>query len=228
MSLLAPAAQNRAVSLPRRTRAEQLRLLLADEIVNGTLAPGVALDEITLAHRFGVSRTPVREAIRLLSASGLVEVRPHRAAVVAQPTADQLAGMFETMAEFEALCAGFAAERMTTDERRALEDAHQQLRMLIEAGDAQRYHELNEVFHNIIDRGSHNSYLSETTVMTRARVQPFRRAQIRNLGRLAQSHLEHHRIVQAILRGERASAADAMRAHIVQVRDAYNIYSESI
>jgi len=227
MSMPLSAAPSRADTEPRKTRAEELRLQLADEIVNGTLAPGTPLDEITIARRFGVSRTPVREAIRLLSASGLVEVRPHRAALVAQPSDEQLAGMFETMAELEALCAGFAAERMTIGERRALEDIHERLRVLIQAGDPQRYHELNEIFHTTIYNGSHNSFLMETTTMTRARVQPFRRAQFRNLGRLAQSHVEHDRVVEAILRGERVNAKKAMRAHITLVRDAYSDYSES-
>src|ERR1041385_9466334 len=88
------------------TRAEELRLQLADEIVRGVLPPGSALDETDLARRFAVSRTPVREAIRLLAASGLVETTAHRAAFVARPTAAQLTGMFEVMAELEALCAG--------------------------------------------------------------------------------------------------------------------------
>src|SRR5207249_743726 len=69
------------------TRAEELRLQLADEIVRGVLPPGSALDETDIARRFSVSRTPVREALRQLVASGLVEARAHRGAVVAQPRA---------------------------------------------------------------------------------------------------------------------------------------------
>ena len=94
------------------TRAEELRLQLADEIVRGVLPPGAALDETDIARRFSVSRTPVREALRQLVASGLVEARAHRGAVVAQPSLDRLTEMFEAMAELEALCAGLAAERM--------------------------------------------------------------------------------------------------------------------
>ena len=228
MSLIGPAADVQAIAWPRKTRAEELRLQLADEIVRGALAPGAALDETTLARRFSVSRTPVREAIRLLAASGLVEVRAHCAAVVAQPTAEQLVGMFEVMAELEALCAGYAAERMTGAERRAFEDIHERLRVLIQSGDPQRYHEANEAFHASVYAGAHNDYLAEITLATRARVQPFRRAQFRNLGRLAKSHVEHDRVVQAILRGERTVAAQAMYAHIVTVRDEYENYAESL
>jgi DNA-binding GntR family transcriptional regulator len=213
---------------PRRTRAEGLRLQLADDIVRGQLAPGSALDEIVLARRFNVSRTPVREAIRLLAASGLVEVRAHRAAVVARPTAEQLDGMFEVMAELESLCAGYAAERMNGTERRALEDVHERLRVLIQSGDPQSYHEVNEAFHATLYAGAHNAYLAELTLATRARVQPFRRAQFRNLGRLAKSHIEHDRVVQAILRGERVLAAQTMHAHIITVRDEYEHYTETV
>jgi DNA-binding GntR family transcriptional regulator len=212
----------------RGTRAEGLRLQLADDIVRGQIPPGSALDESELARRFNVSRTPVREAIRMLSASGLVEVRAHRAALVAQPTPEQLAGMFEVMAELESLCAGYAAERMGGTERRALEAIHEELRVLIQSGDPQRYHEVNEAFHGAIYTGAHNDYLAELTLATRARVQPFRRAQFRILGRLAKSHVEHDRVVQAILRGERSLAAQTMYAHIITVRDEYEHYIETV
>jgi DNA-binding GntR family transcriptional regulator len=212
----------------RRTLAEVLRLQLADEIVRGTLTPGATLDEIDLARRFSVSRTPVREAIRQLTASGLVEARAHRAAVVAKPSEERLNGMFEAMAELEALCAGFAAERMSSQERRKLELVHEEMRALIQTGDPQRFHEVNEAFHSTIYVGAHNTYLAEMTVTTRSRVQPFRRAQFRTLGRLAQSHTEHDRVVVAILRGERDGAARAMRAHIATVREAYETYASSL
>lgn len=212
----------------RRTLVEELRHRLADEIIGGLLRPGAALDESELARRFQVSRTPVREAIRLLAASGLVEARPHRGAVVAHPSPERLIGMFEVMAELEALCAGFAAERMTPLERRALEAIHEELRELIHSGDPQRYHEINEAFHGAIYAGAHNDYLAELTLATRVRAQPFRRAQFRNLGRLAHSHAEHDRVMEAILRGERARAAEMMRAHITTVREEYEAYVRSV
>jgi DNA-binding GntR family transcriptional regulator len=212
----------------RGTRAESLRQQLADEIVRGEIAPGTALEEVGLARRFNVSRTPVREAIRLLAANGLVEVRPHRAAVVARPSHETLIGMFEVMAELEALCAGYAAERMTAPERRAMEEEHEKLRVLIQSGDPQRYHEVNEAFHASIYTGAHNDYLTELTLMTRARVRPFRRAQFRIRGRLAKSHLEHDRVVQAILRGERVMAAQTMYAHIITVGEEYEHYRETL
>jgi len=210
------------------TRAEELRLQLADEIVRGALPPGAALDETDIARRFNVSRTPVREALRQLAASGLVDARAHRGAVVARPSIERLTGMFEAMAELEALCAGLAAERMLPSERHRLEAVHEELRVLSYAGNPERFHEVNERFHNAIYAGSQNGYIAEITLATRVRVQPFRRAQFRNLGRLAKSHAEHDRVVVAILRGDRTGAATAMRAHIELVRDEYEIYAVSV
>jgi len=212
----------------RRTLAEELHLQLADEIVRGQLVPGSALDEMELARRFHVSRTPVREAIRQLAASGLIDARPHRGAMVALPSEARLAGMFEVMAELEALCARLAAERMTGAERRTLETVHETLRGLIHVGDPQRFHEINEAFHGAIYAGAHNAYLAEMTLATRTRIQPFRRAQFRNLGRLAKSHVEHDRVVIAILRGDREQAANAMHAHIMTVREEYGLYVGSL
>lgn len=215
-------------SAGKMTRAEELRLQLADEIVRGVLPPGAPLDETELAQRFNVSRTPVREALRQLTASGLIESRAHRGAVVAQPSLDRLTGMFEAMAELEALCAGLAAERMPAVERHALEAIHEELRVLSYDGNPDRFHEVNERFHNAIYTGSQNEYIAEITLATRVRVQPFRRAQFRNLGRLAKSQAEHDRVVVAIMRGDRNGAAAAMRAHIELVRGEYEHYAVSL
>src|SRR4029077_10876230 len=118
----------------RKTRAEELRAQLADDIVRGMLAPGRTLDETELAPRFGVSRTPGREAIRQLAASGLVETRRHRGAVVARPNHQRILGMFEAMAELEALCAGLAAERMNAAGRRSLGAALERRAALVPSG----------------------------------------------------------------------------------------------
>ncbi len=222
------AAVSRPAPGERNTLAEELRLQLADEIVRGALLPGAALDETDLASRYGVSRTPVREALRQLAASGLVETRAHRGAIVARPSEQRLLGMFEAMAELEALCAGLAAQRMTGGERRGLEQVHEALRALIHSGDPQRYHDVNEAFHAAIYDGTHNAYLAELTLATRQRVQPFRRAQFRNLGRLAKSHAEHDRVVVAILRGDAAGASEAMRAHIMTVCEEYEAYAGAL
>lgn len=207
-----------------RTRTEDLRLSLADEIMRGELAPGTPLDETRIAGRFGVSRTPVREALRQLAASGLVEIRPHRGAVVSQLSQSLLHEMFVAMGELEAVCAGLAAEKMTNTERRSLEEIHLVLRDLVRSGDPQRYHEINESFHTAIYLGAHNGPLADMALTIRGRLQPFRRAQFRTIGRLARSYEEHDRIVRAILRGGREAASAAMRDHIGTVEQAFEEY----
>ncbi|MEP9350473.1 GntR family transcriptional regulator [Xanthobacter sp. KR7-225] len=236
MSLASTTAPHEGASAPRRrrgarravTRTEELRLQIADDIVRGRLAPGTALEEVDIAKRYGVSRTPVREAIRDLAASGLVEARPHRSALVAQPSLDRLRGMFDVMAELEALCAGLCAVHMTPTERAHLQAIHAELADLTRRGDQAGYTVLNERFHTTLYAGAHNDYLTELTLATRARLQPFRRAQFRNLGRLALSYTEHDRVVSAILRGDKAEAAAAMRAHINTVEVAYERYAETV
>lgn len=207
-----------------RTRTEDLRLALADEIVRGDIPPGTPLDEMGIAARFSVSRTPVREALRQLAASGLVEIRPHRGAVVAGLSTDRLHELFVAMGELEAICAGLAAVAMTANERRALADIHGILGELVRSGDPQRYHEVNESFHAAIYFGAHNGPLAEMTLATRTRLQPFRRAQFRTLGRLSKSFGEHQMIVDAIERGDREGAMAAMRDHLGTVEQAFEDY----
>lgn len=205
----------------KRTSAEEIRRVLASRIIAGDLQPGTPLDESQLAADFGVSRTPVREALRLLAASGLVQHKAHARALVAQPDEAELAGMFEVMGYLEALCAGLSAAMMTAAERETLDALHSEMASIVHAGDAARYAEANDTFHTAIYDGSHNAYLSEITRSTRQRLQPFRRAQFAALGRLSQSHAEHEAIVEAILRGDRAGAEAAMRRHISIVGEAY-------
>ena len=214
--------------IAKTTRAATLRAQIADEIVRGELRPGTPLDEVSLAQRFGVSRTPVREALRELSSAGLVRIQPHRGAVVSRPAAREVEDMFAVMAELEALCAGLAAVAMTPAERRDLAAIHASLRDLIQTGDPQRYHEVNERFHHAIYLGSHNAYLAEVTLTTRRRLAPFRRAQFRTSGRLALSYEEHARVVSAIQRGDRAGAGTAMRDHIGIVHFAYEHYAQDL
>jgi DNA-binding GntR family transcriptional regulator len=205
----------------KRTSVEEIRQKLAQRIIAGELQPGTPLDETTLASEYDVSRTPVREALRLLAASGLVDQRAHAKALVAKPDEDDLRGMFEVMAELEALCAGRAALAMDTKERDALDALHASMASVVRDGDALAYAEANDAFHSAIYAGAHNAYLSEITRATRARLQPFRRAQFGARGRLGKSHAEHALIVDAILQGDRAAAAATMRSHISIVGTVY-------
>ncbi|OAN43026.1 GntR family transcriptional regulator [Paramagnetospirillum marisnigri] len=204
----------------KRTLADDLRRQMADEILDGRLPPGQHLDEQDLAARFGVSRTPVREALRLLAATGLVQERPRKGAVVATVTPERMAEMFEAMGEIEAACARFAALRMTPDERRALADLHADAARLAAEADPSAYDLFNTEFHSAIYAGAHNGFLEETARAMRQRLRPFRRAQFRMTGRVAHSWAEHDAVVRAILRADGETAYHVMRAHVSAVSDA--------
>mgnify|MGYP001248601250 CR=1 FL=1 len=205
----------------KHTSAEQIRRALADRIITGALMPGDTIDEMTVATEFGVSRTPVREAIRMLAASGLVDHQPRARTLVARPDPDVLAGMFDVMGYLEALCAALAAASMNAAERRALDALHDAMSDVVRRGDRARYTQLNEDFHGAIYDGSHNAYLAEITRSTRLRLRPFRHAQFSALGRLARSHAEHGQIVEAILRGDSDAARTRMSDHIAIVESTF-------
>lgn len=209
------------------TRAEELRQRLADDIVMGRLAPGERLDEAGIAARFGLSRTPVREAFGMLAMMGLVENRPHRGVIVSSISNDQLSQLFELMAEYEAACARLAAIRMTPAERRHLEQIHDASRAPMQAGDETAYSTANDAFHEALYAGSHNEFLIEATRHTKLRLSPYRAAQFRRSGRLHRSFTEHQRVVDAVLRGDPTGAEATMRDHVLYVNEAFVAFSAS-
>ncbi|MGJ3262121.1 MAG: GntR family transcriptional regulator [Salinarimonas sp.] len=202
------------------TRGAAIVFQLTHEILSGTLAPGETLEETALAARLGASRTPVREALRQLAASGLVELRAHRPARVMPVDEARITDMFEVMAELEALCAARAARMMPPGGRRALEAHHVWMAGLVRAGDLDGYRAANVAFHALIYDGARNGYLSEIALATRERLAPHRGVQLDSPERLARSHAEHDTVVVAILRGDAAGAAEAMRAHLAETRAA--------
>jgi len=207
------------------TRAEKLATAIADGILNGALAPGDRLDESSLAQQHGVSRTPVREALRQLAMSGLIDMRPRKGAIVSKATPDQVESLFVAMAELEATCARLAAISMTPIERRRLQTRHEAMTVLATAGDTDAYSDANVAFHSAIYAGAHNAPLGEFALTLRRRVGPFRRAQFQVEGRLLRSNLEHDAVVKAILSGDAMAAHAAMLHHVSLVEDAYETFS---
>ncbi|MBC7548178.1 MAG: GntR family transcriptional regulator [Polaromonas sp.] len=199
---------------------DQVFSRLADEIVLGKLLPGTHLDEQDIANRCGVSRTPVREALKQLAATGLANYRPHRGSVVRSLTALDLDLMFEAIAELESSCARYAALRMTGPERDALRASYCQCQKAAHDHDMELYDRSNREFHALIFNGAHNPFLQETTGALRGRVMPFRRNQFVNPSRLALSLIEHSRVVNAILAGDAEAAGREMRAHLLSARTA--------
>jgi DNA-binding GntR family transcriptional regulator len=182
------------------TTVEQMVRAIADMIVTGELLPGERLDELSLAARFEVSRTPVREALRELGAMNLVGREPNRSAVVMNVTQARLHSMFEAMAELEGICARLSASRMTVDERRGLDIEHRSSIQLVHSGSPEDYSAYNTEFHNRLYRGAHNDHLLELATQTRAR------------------------LVTAILRADCTAAGQAAFDHVSIVSDASAVF----
>ena len=195
--------------------SERLRESIEEEIATGKLLPGTRLDEVELATRFGVSRTPIREALRLLLGEGLVEMRPQRGAVVAQATPQRLIEMFEVMAELEGMCARLAARRLTEQELAEIEAIHDACRGSAAARDADAYFYANERFHYAIYAASHNTFLFEQASALQRKLRPYRRLQLRVRNRPQRSFEEHQAIVDALREGDAEKAVQSIRAHVV-------------
>jgi DNA-binding GntR family transcriptional regulator len=194
--------------------ADRIREELEQAIMAAEFAEGERLDEVTLSVRFSVSRTPVREALHALAASGLVETLPRRGVFVRYPSFIKLVEMFDVMAELEAMCGRLAARRITDEELERLEEAAAACDRAMEKGDADEYYRENERFHHVLYRASGNSFLEGEASRLHKRLQPFRRLQLRVRGRLRQSMQEHRDVQKALLAGDAEAAARTLRRHI--------------
>ncbi len=204
--------------------SDRIRNALTDEIAQGELPAGAQLDEKYLAERFGASRTPVREALRQLAVSGLVEIRPRRGVIVTRLTPERIMDMFETMAEIEAMCVRLATYRMTPLERSALLHLHQGSQIMVEAGDVDAYDIFNRQFHEALYHATHNEFLKEQAIGVRTRLNAFRRTQLRQGDRIVHSYQEHEGVMAAIAEGDGEVAAKRMRAHMLNAASALDRY----
>ena len=195
------------------TISSKISKQLAEQIIDGTYPPGTKLEERSLAEKFNVSRTPIREALRELGSRGLVEVMPRRGVVVASIGVKELAKLLEADCELEALCARRAAECMTAMEKKELEFIYEQSAEFARNEGLAGYLNNNRQFHAQILAGAHNEVLASMVADLRERLAPFRQAQAHVNDRLSVSHDEHEPIVKAILGGDCEAAYNAMRSH---------------
>jgi DNA-binding GntR family transcriptional regulator len=192
----------------------RLRDRIEERIATGIYAPGERLEEAALAQQFGVSRTPVREALQQLAAIGMVELRGRRGAIVSAPDATRLLEMFDVMAELEAMCGRLAARRLMPEDEAALTEAFDACCIAAESGDTDSYYYENERFHHAVYAASGNRFLAEQTTALHKRLAPYRRLQLRVRNRLRTSRDEHEAIVKAIVNGDGEVAAERLRDHV--------------
>ena len=189
------------------------------EILKGLRKPGDRLDERQLAEHFGVSRTPIREALQRLAASGLVVSRGRQGLQVAQLSLADLLDAFGVAAEMEALASAQAARRIQTDQRDRLEAAHRACSAAANVRDVDGFYEANLEFHETIAAASHNRVLREELRRLTVKISPYRRTITFQPGRMESSIPEHEQVMQAIFRGDAAQAAQVMRSHVTLLGD---------
>lgn len=187
---------------------------LRQAIQNGTLQPGERLMEIPLAEELGVSRTPIREAIRKLELEGFVIMIPRRGAYVANITLKDITQVFELRSALEELAAGLAAERITEEEIETLE------RMLVEIGEHMENKDMERVvaadvaFHEVLYKASRNDRLVEIVHNLREQTYRFRSFSMNQPGRLRKTWEEHRLLVEAIASHNGSQARKLARLHM--------------
>lgn len=197
-------------------RVQHIRDQLEDDIVNGRLQPGEQVQVEQLMGRFSVSRTPVREALQQLEASGLVEVRPKRGTYVSRLGVTELFQMFEVMAELEAMCARLAARRAQPGQLQEIQKALTRCEEAASSGDtADAYYYANEQFHQLVYHACGNSFLVQQTMSLKNRLKPYRRLQLRLRDRISHSLAEHRAIASALMAADPVAAGDAARDHVL-------------
>jgi len=198
----------------KNTRTEILVSEIEKLIVNGSMVPGQRLDEMVLAKKYGVSRTPVREAIRALIAIGLVQNTGKQGSQVAKLSISMLIEMFELMAVLEGMCAQLAARRATKNQLFEMQKTHELLEKTFEKGTHKEFYNVNLQFHDLLYNASHTQYLAEETLRLRRRLSPYRMRVTFQPGRMNSTLEEHNKILIAINKGESELAKNEAISHL--------------
>lgn len=203
--------------------SEQIRSRVEEAISSGQWLPGDAIDEGALAQEFGVSRTPIREALLQLQAQGWVSSQPRGGMTVAKMNLQQLLSLWELLAELEGVAARLACERMSEAEMDDLRAHHNASEVVVEADDLQGWQQANLEFHERIYRGARNPFLRQEVQRIRFRTGVYRRHAFAALGRLRASFDQHQRIVDDFSARRASQAAAHMVDHMRPGRDARSL-----
>ncbi len=196
--------------------AERLR----QRIFAHELLPGIRIDEQQLAVEYGISRTPLREALKVLAAEGLVTLRPRRGAFVTEISDQDLDEIFPLMAMLEGRCALEATRKANPEQIARLEGLHRQLQRFAASNQIGRFFEVNQEFHLRIQEMSGNRWLRQMIQDLRKVLKLTRLFSLSIDGRLQQSLDEHVGILEAIRTGDALRAQTMMHDHILAGRQA--------
>lgn len=197
---------------------EDVAARLRDRIFSGELAPGSFLDELALCAELSISRTPLREALKVLTAEGLLRHEPRRGCFVNQITEQDLDDIFPVIALLEGRCAFEAARNATDADLAALEQLHERLQRNAKAKRINEYYETNFAIHEAIILLANNRWLAQVIGDLRKIVKLARLQQLHAPGRLEQSLSEHLAVYAALKAHDAEGAEAAMRTHLTRQR----------
>ena len=208
------------ISIPRQVLHQEVAVRLRQRIVEGQLAPGVKLNERELAELLNVSRTPLREAIRMLAAEGLVELLPNRGAVVAQMSAQDVADTFEVIAGLEGQSGELAAQRITEAELAEIRALHFEMMAAWTRRDLPTYYRLNAQIHTQINAAARNPVLAQTWLTVNARLQALRFRSNFDEAKWKRAVKEHERMVELLAARDAQGLRALLIEHLMHKRDA--------
>jgi DNA-binding GntR family transcriptional regulator len=201
-------------SIERRSLHRDVADQIRDMIVEGELPPGERVNEGALSEQFGISRTPLREALKVLASEGLVELRPNRGTRVSAITPEEVGELFEAVSGIERMAGELAALRMTERDIERLKALHERMERHYEAGERHEYFRLNQQIHNTIVSLAGNSILEATHASLMVRVRRARYMAIQSPERWHESVQEHRAIMQALEARDSAGAGDLILNHV--------------
>jgi DNA-binding GntR family transcriptional regulator len=199
--------------LNNRPLYEDVADRLREQIFGKHLMPGSWLDEQSLAAQFGISRTPMREAIKALASEGLVTIKMNRGAYVTEVTRDDLAQIFSVLSLLEGQAARETANKATEDELNLLDHLHHRLETAAADRDIEQFFEINTKFHELIQEIAGNRWMNGVIDDLRKVLKLHRKDSLTSTGRLQSSLIEHREILKAILKRDEMAAEAAMRKH---------------
>ena len=209
-----------SASLAAPALYEQVAEQLRNRIFAHELVPGTWIDEQALALEYGISRTPMREALKVLAAEGLVELRPRRGCYVTELSERDLDDIFPVIALLEGRSAFEAAQKANETDLARLKAVHQRLEQHAASGNSDGFFEANQEFHQAVQQLAGNHWLSQLINDTRKMLKLTRRDSLRLDGRLKQSLAEHRAILKAIVAHDANAAGHLMQAHLLSGRAA--------
>jgi DNA-binding GntR family transcriptional regulator len=214
-ALKIPGGRKARLRVVRSGLHEQAASRLRSLIIRGDLQPGEQLVEADLCEALGVSRTPLREALKLLAAEGLVQLRLNRSSIVAPIRREEIDELFEAVAGIERIAAELAAVRMTARDHERLANLQERMERHHDAGELREYFELNQQIHAFVIACARNGALKSTHGALMARVERARFFALSSQERWDESVEEHREIMRALASGD-AYKAGRLLAHHVQ------------